>query len=99
MRSSVSCLWPLPGSCRHRILFGVIQPRIVELTLTVHFQVSHVCVPEVTVAQAPVQVWLFTPARPKAGGFSVAAGLPSGRNALPSRLSCASNLPGPQLSK
>ena len=30
-------------------------------------------------------------------GFKVAAGLPSGRNALPSRLSWASNLPGPQL--
>ena len=46
--------------------------------------------------QAPVQVWLFTPASPKAGGLSVAAVLPSGRNALPSRFSSASNLPGPQ---
>ena len=32
----------------------------------------------------PVQVWRLTPARPNAGGISVAAGLPSGRNALPS---------------
>ena len=45
----------------------------------------------------PVQVWRFTPARPKAGGISVAAALPSGREALPSSRSSASNLPGPQL--
>ena len=39
----------------------------------------------------------MTPASPNAGGISVAAVLPSGRNALPSRNSSASNLPGPQL--
>ena len=44
----------------------------------------------------PVQVCRFTPARPNAGGISVAAVLPSGRNALPSQDSSASNLPGPQ---
>ena len=33
----------------------------------------------------------------KGGGLRVAAGLPSGRKALPSRFSWASNLPGPQL--
>ena len=44
----------------------------------------------------PVQVCRLTPARPNAGGISVAADLPSGRNALPSRSSSASNLPGPQ---
>src|SRR6266446_1772962 len=40
---------------------------------------------------------MFTPARPKAAGSSVAADLPSDRNALPSRNTSASNLPGPQL--
>src|SRR3954454_9795806 len=45
----------------------------------------------------PVQVCRLTPARPNAGGISVAADVPSGRNAFPSRSSSASNLPGPQL--
>ena len=35
------------------------------------------------------------PDKPKAGGISTAADLPSGRNALPSRKSTASNFPGP----
>src|SRR5215813_338959 len=43
----------------------------------------------------PVQVCRLTPASPKAGGISVAAERPSGWNALPSRISSASNLPGP----
>src|SRR5205814_5660274 len=51
----------------------------------------------VTVPQPPPHVCRFTPASPNAAGISVAAGLPSGRNALPSRFSSASNLPGPQL--
>src|SRR6266849_1297432 len=53
----------------------------------------------VTVPHPPVQVWRLTPAIPYAGGISVAAGFPSGRNALPSRFSSASNLPGPQLAR
>src|SRR5215469_1548408 len=43
----------------------------------------------------PVQVCRLTPARPKAGGISVAAERPLGWNPLPSRSSSASNLPGP----
>src|SRR5215472_11622126 len=43
----------------------------------------------------PVQVCRLMPARPKAGGISVAAERPSGWNPLPSRSSSASNLPGP----
>src|SRR3954468_12437593 len=43
----------------------------------------------------PVYVWRFTPARPYAGGISVAALRPSGWKALPSMNSSASNLPGP----
>src|SRR3954466_7982952 len=45
----------------------------------------------------PVYVWRFTPARPYAGGMSVAALRPSGWNGLPWRKSSASNLPGPQV--
>src|SRR5262249_39649295 len=45
----------------------------------------------------PVHVCRLTPARPKAGGRSVAADCPSGLKALPSINSSASNLPGPQL--
>src|SRR5215471_16223982 len=43
----------------------------------------------------PVQVCRLTPARPKAGGISVAPERPLGWNALPSSSSSASNLPGP----
>src|SRR5215469_9453098 len=43
----------------------------------------------------PVQVCRLTPARPKAGGISAAEVFPLGWNALPSRSSSASNLPGP----
>src|SRR6185437_4406397 len=43
-----------------------------------------------------VQVCRFTPARPNAGGISVAAVFPSGRNPMPSSSSSASNLPGTQ---
>src|SRR3954464_5369421 len=43
----------------------------------------------------PVYVWRFTPARPYAGGISVAALRPSGWKALASMNSSASNLPGP----
>ncbi len=45
----------------------------------------------------PVHVCRFTPASPNAGGISVPACLPSGRNALPSLSSSASKRPGPQL--
>lgn len=47
----------------------------------------------------PVHVCTFTPARPNAGGMSVAALLPFGWNGLPSSSRVASNLPGPQLRK
>ena len=39
------------------------------------------------------------PARPNAAGSSVAADLPSGRKAFPSRINSASNLPGPPTHK
>ena len=45
----------------------------------------------------PVYVARFTPASPNAGGMRIADVRPSGRNALPSKTSTASNLPGPQL--
>src|SRR3954471_4284383 len=47
----------------------------------------------------PVYVCRFTPARPYAGGISLAAVLPSGRKPLPSRNSSASNLPGPHAAR
>ena len=47
----------------------------------------------------PVEVLRFTPASPKAAGIKTDADLPSGWNALPSRASSASNLPGPQLAR
>ena len=76
---------------------GVVEARVDEGALAVHLQVRRRTRSSRVTEPQPVHVCRLTPARPNAGGISVAAGLPSGRNALPSRNSSASNLPGPQL--
>ena len=90
----------LPGSCSDRVLLGIIEPRIVEHALAVHFEVGDIGVP-VGDRSPRTRSRYDCSRRPdrRPGGFRVAAVLPSGRKALPSRFSSASNLPGPQASK
>src|SRR6185312_11821466 len=78
-----------------RKLTGIAQTRVRESAFAVHFDSRHKSIPIWNGAQ-PVQVCRLTPARPNAGGISVAAVFPSGRKPLPSRNNSASNFPGPQ---
>jgi hypothetical protein len=77
-------------------LRSVVQTRIIEVSLAAHSRFATSAF-QCGTDPHPVHVCKLIPANPKAGGIRVAAGLPSGRTALPSKSNSASNFPGPQL--
>ena len=81
---------PRPG-----YLLRVVEARIVEVAFAVHLEVGDVGVP--VGHRAPGRSRCGCSRRPgrRPAGLSVAAGLPSGRNALPSRFSCGVELARP----
>ena len=81
IRSGVLRTLPKPARAAIGNLRGVVQARIEERALAVHLEFATNAFQCVTDPQ-PVQVCRLTPARPNAGGISVAADLAVGPERL-----------------